>query len=484
MLNIGDRVLQTTTTQGTGTINLDGTVTGFRSFVAGIGNGKKTVYLISDNTNWEVGIGTVTDANPDTLSRTTILSSSNSGAAVNWGPGTRNVYCTMAAPVLPIADENLNFMYLFGTGGGTANAHSVTMPVAPLALSADMQFFYRPTIANTTAGFTISVNGLSAKAAKVNGADPGIGFAGIGDLLFCVYKASNNTIEILNLSKISEMAYQTRNLNIALNENLVTVASAATPDIWGVNGNVINYTGTTTTTGFTNAPQAGARRTLICAGAVQFTNSANLIVPGGANYISSAGDRVHVIAVTTTQFRLEISKANGTAVVAPVVNPLGTLLGTFTASNQATLNLTGVLTPTYKKYLLDIKNLIPLTNNVTLQGKISTDNGSSWIAGAGYYSSLGRLAPGGLGAGGGGAAALFTIATVLSNTLGGLSARLLVNIEAAEINYNLVGTMIENGGTPNTLVASGRNATALVNALQFYMSSGNISGVIDVYGQV
>lgn len=317
MLNIGDRVLQTTTTQGTGTINLDSTVTGFRSFVSGVGNGKKTVYLINDNTNWEVGIGTITDANPDTLSRTTILSSSNSGAAVNWGPGTRNVYCVMAAPVLPITDENLNFMQLFGAGGGTANAHTVTMPVAPLALSPDMQFFYRPTVANTTAGFTINVNVLGAKAAKVNGADPGIGFAGVGDVLLCVYKASNNTIEILNLSKIGELAYQGRNLVIGLNELKTTVASAATPDIWTNTGNVIDYTGTITTTGFAAAPQAGARRTLICAGAVQFTNGANMIIDGGANYTASAGDRINVIADTTTKFRLEIVKADGRAVSSP-----------------------------------------------------------------------------------------------------------------------------------------------------------------------
>lgn len=321
MLNIGDRVLQTTTTQGTGTINLDGTVTGFRSFVAGIGNGKKTVYLISDNTNWEVGIGTITDANPDTLSRTTILSSSNSNAAVNWGPGTRNVYCVMAAPVLPITDENLNFMQMFGAGGGTANSHTVTMPVTPLAYSPDMQFFYRPTIANTTAGFKINVNALGDKDAKVKGTDPGIGFAGIGDVLFCVYKSSNNTIEVLNLSKIGELAYQTRNLNIPINDNQVTVVSATTPDIWGVNGNVINYTGTVPATGFTTAPQAGARRTLICAGAAVFTAGSNMLINGitsGQNFTAAAGDRIDVHAITTTQFRIYITKADGTSVAGGV----------------------------------------------------------------------------------------------------------------------------------------------------------------------
>ncbi len=124
----------------------------------------------------------------------------------------------------------------------------------------------------------------------------------------------------LTIDELGVLATQSANLTIGLNEKISTVASATTPDIWTGTGNVINYTGTTTTTGFAAAPQAGARRTLICAGAVQFTNGANMIIDGGANFTASAGDRVHVIAVTTTQFRLEIVKADGTAVVAPSVN--------------------------------------------------------------------------------------------------------------------------------------------------------------------
>lgn len=89
-----DRVKETSTTTGTGTYSLAGAATGFQTFVAGIGNGNTCYYCATDDTNWEVGIGTVTDATPDTLARTVILSSSNAGAAVNWGAGTRNIFCT------------------------------------------------------------------------------------------------------------------------------------------------------------------------------------------------------------------------------------------------------------------------------------------------------------------------------------------------------------------------------------------------------
>lgn len=98
-LVINDRVKENSTSTGTGTINLEGAVTGFEGFVAGIGTGNTTYYTIfNQGTNeFEVGIGTVTDATPDTLSRDTIISSSNGDAAVNFTAGTKDVFCTLPA---------------------------------------------------------------------------------------------------------------------------------------------------------------------------------------------------------------------------------------------------------------------------------------------------------------------------------------------------------------------------------------------------
>jgi len=98
-LVINDRVKETSTTTGTGTLNLAGAETGYEGFVAGIGTGNQTYYAIELNSagEWEVGIGTVTSGSPDTLSRTTIISSSNSDALVNFSAGTKNVFCTLPA---------------------------------------------------------------------------------------------------------------------------------------------------------------------------------------------------------------------------------------------------------------------------------------------------------------------------------------------------------------------------------------------------
>jgi hypothetical protein len=107
-LVINDRVKETSTTTGTGTINLAGAETGYESFVSGVGTGNTTYYAIELNSanEWEVGIGTVTDAAPDTLSRDTIISSSNSDAAVNFSAGTKNVFCTLPAKktISPVMD--------------------------------------------------------------------------------------------------------------------------------------------------------------------------------------------------------------------------------------------------------------------------------------------------------------------------------------------------------------------------------------------
>mgnify|MGYP003329038846 FL=1 len=66
-LVLNDRVKETSTTQGTGTLNLAGAATGFETFVAGVGNSNTTYYCIFEQgtNNFEVGLGTVTDATPD-----------------------------------------------------------------------------------------------------------------------------------------------------------------------------------------------------------------------------------------------------------------------------------------------------------------------------------------------------------------------------------------------------------------------------------
>jgi hypothetical protein len=97
-LVLADRVKETTTSTGTTAITLAGAVTGYQTFLLAIGNANTTYYTIADQTgaNWEVGIGTYTTIG-NTLSRDTVLASSNAGALVVFLTGTKDVFVTYPA---------------------------------------------------------------------------------------------------------------------------------------------------------------------------------------------------------------------------------------------------------------------------------------------------------------------------------------------------------------------------------------------------
>lgn len=98
MAKVADRAQETTTVTGTGTATLLGATTDYHAFsVPFSGTSTPVCYLIDDGAgNWEVGLGTYT-LSGTTLSRTTVLSSSNSGSLVSFAAGTKTVSCVFAA---------------------------------------------------------------------------------------------------------------------------------------------------------------------------------------------------------------------------------------------------------------------------------------------------------------------------------------------------------------------------------------------------
>lgn len=136
-LVVKDRVKETTTTTGTGTITLAGAVTGFQAFSV-IGDGNTTYYTItlSGTAEFEVGIGTYT-LSGTTLSRDTILASSNGGSAVNFSAGTKDVFVTYPAEravytdaagtaITPATASTLG-VASGGTGAATLTANNVIL---------------------------------------------------------------------------------------------------------------------------------------------------------------------------------------------------------------------------------------------------------------------------------------------------------------------------------------------------------------------
>jgi len=100
-----DRVQETTTTTGTGTLTLGGAVSGYRTFTSAFNDGERVRYAIALGSEWEVGDGVFT-VSGTTLTRENVYASSNSNALVNFSAGSKNVWCDL--PADGIADVGLS----------------------------------------------------------------------------------------------------------------------------------------------------------------------------------------------------------------------------------------------------------------------------------------------------------------------------------------------------------------------------------------
>ena len=126
-LIVKDRVQETSTTTGTGTLTLAGAVAGFQSFSV-IGNANTTYYAIVMDSSFEIGIGTYT-LSGTTLSRTTVLESSNAGSLVNFSAGTKSVFCTYPAEQGLYLDASGNAIAL-GTPASATLTNATGLPIS------------------------------------------------------------------------------------------------------------------------------------------------------------------------------------------------------------------------------------------------------------------------------------------------------------------------------------------------------------------
>jgi hypothetical protein len=141
---IANRVKETTTTAGTGTVTLLGASAGFQSFAA-IGNANTTYYTIAGQTGneWEVGIGTYTSSGT-TLARTTVFSNSSGTqpSALSFSAGTKDVFVTYPAELAAFANGNgvVQENYVTLTGAYTMTTGKSGMSVGPITISSGSSF--------------------------------------------------------------------------------------------------------------------------------------------------------------------------------------------------------------------------------------------------------------------------------------------------------------------------------------------------------
>ena len=134
-LVLKDRVKETSTTTGTGTLTLGGAAAGFQSFSV-IGDGNTTYYAIVDSAtgDWEVGLGTYTSSGT-TLARSVVLESSNSGSAVNFAANAKDVFVTYPAERAVVGGMGYIENAATVTQSSTINAGHNALSAGPVTVS-------------------------------------------------------------------------------------------------------------------------------------------------------------------------------------------------------------------------------------------------------------------------------------------------------------------------------------------------------------
>jgi hypothetical protein len=160
-LVLKDRVKETTTTTGTGSFTLDGAVTGYDSF-GQIGTGNTTYYAVylDGGSEWEVGIGTYTA--PSTLSRDTILASSNSGSVVTFSAGQKTIWCDYPAGKAVYTDASGNISRTIG---------DISAVTGAIQSPESIQFDTNPSVVPTAEGALFWDNAKGSLAYIMQGGD-------------------------------------------------------------------------------------------------------------------------------------------------------------------------------------------------------------------------------------------------------------------------------------------------------------------------
>ena len=365
-LVINDRVKETTTTTGTGAVSLGGAVTGFEAFSAGIGNSNTTYYAIVHQTEdeFEVGLGTL-DGDSSDLTRTTVISSSNSDSAVDFAAGTKDVFCTIPASKLVFEDASNDVtvgndfilgsdsaVLKFGADSDTTLTHT---DGTGLTLNSTNKLLFRDTglyinsstdgqldiVADTEiqiAATTIDINGAVALNGAITGAT---NITLSGELDAATLDVSGNadidgTLEADAIT-IDGTAIASVLSPVAGNTSLVTTGALDTGSITSGFGTIDTGASTITTTGLISGGSLDIDNVLINGTTIGHTDDTDLItVADGlvtvAGEISTTTLDIGGTNVTTTAAELNLidgDTSRGTTALADgdgiLINDAGTM---------------------------------------------------------------------------------------------------------------------------------------------------------------
>ena len=245
-LILKDRISETTTTAGTGTLTLGGALSGFQPF-SSIGNTNTTYYCITDTTAWEVGLGTYSSSG-NTLARTTVLSNSNGNTSpITLAAGTKTVFSVYPAERAIVVD-----------GATIQIPNSAVLPLANGGTGSSTAAFSGSNITdlNATAITAGTISNSRTTASSSNGASSIVERDATGNFSTNVitansYSGSGASLTSLNASSVSSGTLSAANGGTgqtSLTANNVILGNGTSSVLFvspGASGNVLTSDGTT-----------------------------------------------------------------------------------------------------------------------------------------------------------------------------------------------------------------------------------------------
>ena len=422
---LNDRVLETSTTTGTGTIALGGAPSSFQTFSAGIGGTNTTYYAIVNTAanEWEVGLGTL-NSNATQLTRTTVYSSSNSGSLVNFSAGTKNVFSDY--PASKAVNLDTNGLLTIGTNPGTSFANSLGQFFASVNSYAQILAQNSSTGGSASTDFVATAdNGTDS----TNYVDFGINGSGYSDVTFTIVGADGGYI----YSQGGDMAFGAGAAGKAVKFfNGGTLAANEAMRIAPTSNNIL--IGTTTDT-------AGVRLKVV-GGSI---SSSGGITAGGAIVSTSGGftfpnGQTQTVPYVDTAVTIDVGP-----------NAIQSFTYSFRDANAVTTNNV-LITP-----------LAKATNNVIAVGAVT--GGSSYTNGTYYNVAL----TGGTGSG--------VIAASVTVATGAVTSVNLYNVIGAFATGTLSGGSGYTNGTYFNVPLTGGSGTGAL-ATSVTVSGGAVTAVV------
>lgn len=329
------RVRETSVTTGAGDYALAGAPTGYQPFSV-LGANNYCPYWASDGVNYEEGIGQYV-AGPARLVRTHVMKSSNGGAAVNWGAGTKNIVCG------PIASLDFPRVVTKSVAGAvdvtlTQLEQRCSILILTGAITANINVIVDETpwewfvFNSTTGAFTLTIKTAAGTGKAVT--------QGRRASLLC------DGTNVVGISDFAELVSFAAGANFASLVNFAAganIASAATLDLTAATGNSPRITGTTATSAVTM--NTGQIALVVADGAWPLTYHAtnHKLNTGGLNYTLAAGDMVLYSKDQSGVVHANIIKSDGRPLVGgKVLQVVNAVYGTPASSSSSTFADTGL----------------------------------------------------------------------------------------------------------------------------------------------